>query len=116
MKKKEFLKAFELYEIAIKTIDEGLIEITNNYKKQVLLQKRFELLAWAETITKLVKNNKIAKRTSAFLSFSFQKIKPTETSLLSKEKSEPQCDDRVSIIEKSGITWSNQYHRLMQAG
>ena len=35
MERREYIKAFDFYEVAIKTIDEGLGNVSDNYKKQV---------------------------------------------------------------------------------
>ncbi|MHA2362872.1 MAG: ATP-binding protein [Candidatus Hodarchaeales archaeon] len=111
MKKKEYLKAFDCLEEAIQKLDEALAITNENYKQQVLIQKRFELLVFAESITQLMSNDQLQKRTSnlqqniqSLLSkHKYDQPEPEETA----EKGKSVCNGKVNVIRNTGITWAN---------
>lgn len=113
LKQKEYLQAFDKLEEAIQKLDVVLGQKIDNYKQQVLLQKRFEFLVFAESITNLVRDDQLKQRTST-LQRHIRSVKTvngidTPVKTLSKDNNlNTNCDDdEIKVIRSSGITWAN---------
>lgn len=104
LKQKNYEDAFSLYEEGIAHLDKILEQTTDQYKKQVLLQKRFELTVMLESIVKIVKSDGLRKKLSQ-VSVNPSKERPNQQ--MGKTNSPAKCADTVNVSHNIGVTWNN---------